>query len=280
MTEPIELPIRDQTRRKAKDLRFVGFPTFHNGEMFLQEADTGTIYVVEPRIFVDRRGAVCNPKLSRNFDVIIAEHDFVLEFVNGRLYAQTDDIRGTNLYQIDPVTGQASLILSGSVGNLVFSALEWDVKRYLAADDLTVYELQPNGNLNEHGSVEGDTDDDDPIPTDAVWRCIQMRTRMSFRRQAIVKDADGCLLFLDADGRLRLYGPDHRLARELGQLNIPDGAGRFAARCMSLDASRGLLYVFYASDVDSQSNPEAEYKLDLAIYAVMRRFRPVFVSLP
>lgn len=142
-------------------------------------------------------------------------------------------------YRVNPRTGAATLDISS-----IPRPREWMemFKNLLVADDQSVYERNDDGELIRRTSVE-----DLPLQFDTLNFFLMDKSLVA--NKAIVKDHDGCIIYVDSDngGRLELYDPDLRKARDLGTLSMPDDMGYIK---ISLDEKRHLLY----SSVETWAN--------------------------
>ena len=186
-----------------------------------------------------------------------------LTAIGGRLYAVSPPAA---VVRIDPHLGTATEIIR-RLDQSYFDVCR-HTKNLVAADvdDADVYELEPAAAKSEetvmakadssgcrvvrrrHPSLEAAVD---AVAADASYRLPSNETACRYwmtcgmmmrHQQALVRDGDGCLLYLDADGRLTLHDVDLRPVGDLGRL--PVDARRRMPR-MWLDDRRGLLYVWW-----------------------------------
>lgn len=167
-----------------------------------------------------------------------------------------------SLYSVNPITGQTTIVNSDA--NFISDVLFWKEKNFLVADDLTVYELQPDGvSFKSYASLQDALGPEHPLPADAVTCAVTARCAMHDSQRAICKDSSGCLLYLHVThagwsgpttGKLQLYGPKLRLVRDLGTLLLSDRYEPEMSFRMWMDAKRGLLYICRWGDNGSDVN--------------------------
>ena len=157
------------------------------------------------------------------------------------LYALT----GPSIVRIDPRSGETTEVASTLVVP-AYDDIADNTANVLVSDDLEVYRMTNESSLHWQAILQDAVGERFRLPEGPVMASYYMASVGMFlrHRHALVKSSDGCLLYLPADGRLRLFAPDQKPIRQLGTLLLDEPRRRTR---MWLDDRRGLLYVWWIS---------------------------------
>ena len=235
----------------------------HKGELYLLEDDLSTIRVFEAaldRLQPSSPSLILSPlRYIRTAGVTWIGG---LESDGERLFGMTEITLGNqtvySAHIVDPLSGESKF------STVLDVPIDWERTNHLVAvRDKSIFQLGNDGGLtvfNSFKTFQKYLGDDALLPVEALE--FYLLDRKFIGHQAIVKDADGCVLVLDAaDGKLSLYGRDLGLSRELGTLFVPTES-MFVR--LWLDDQRGLLYI------DKQTKTEC--RCNLSVYSVLKYF--------
>ena len=253
--------------------------TILDGEVFIVDVDAAARLRTIQRIGVDafdRRRRTLTMRRVGTLTTKDVIHS--LFHCNGRLYVTVyDDDGDTNnpyvtILEVDRETG-----VTRTAARCDDEPIFFKEDFLVVFADMSVYRRSVDGAVLEPATL-ADARMRRPRlfvrPPESGGLCAAVSATWKFSMYtACCKDRDGCVIHVDNAGRLRLYGPDLRLARDFGrvpQFDAQSGAAmagpvdRLFTR-IALDDDRGLLYVYGEKRTTIDVN---EYEPFVSVFSV------------
>ena len=237
-------PCRKYARAKlVADLGSCDDVTLLDGDLYVLDSNGSSVVVYRPEFHRRRPASTLALIHLRQLSVTDPPTIDRLETCAGRLYAVQRQLYQHSAYRVchhnDGRGGQTEFVGAGSRFDFE------DVGQNLVFADLSGCRTDASGRPTTMTSIEDLLGLDTRFPVADPGLIAYLMVCQFERRRAAVKDADGCLLYLDTGGvegwRLRIYNPGLQSSGDLGW--IPGVAPGLADVRMWLDEVQGLLYL-------------------------------------